>query len=124
MFPAGFEPLIPASQRSQTHVSECAATGIGAVKFPTVISCFSFLSHSETECWIQKQMILKSVKFTLHVFILLLAPLVLTSNYHPFHHTSFIHTLYQAQKLILKKLKDKVKQSRYRPGVAQRVPGS
>jgi hypothetical protein len=34
MIPAGFEPVIPASQRPQTHVSECAATGIGVVKFP------------------------------------------------------------------------------------------
>ena len=35
MFPAGFEPAIPASQRPQTHVSECAATWIGVVKFPS-----------------------------------------------------------------------------------------
>jgi hypothetical protein len=29
MFPAGFEPAIPASKHSQTHVLDRAATGIG-----------------------------------------------------------------------------------------------
>jgi hypothetical protein len=29
MLPAGFEPAIPASERPQTHVLDCAATGIG-----------------------------------------------------------------------------------------------
>ena len=36
------------------------------------------------------------------MFILLLAPLFLTSNSHPFHYTSSIRTVYQGQKLILK----------------------
>jgi len=27
--PAGFEPSIPGSERSQTHALDCAATGIG-----------------------------------------------------------------------------------------------
>jgi hypothetical protein len=30
MFPAGFKPAIPASEHSQTHVLDRAATGIGA----------------------------------------------------------------------------------------------
>ena len=30
MFPAGFEPVIPASEQPQTHALDCAATGIGA----------------------------------------------------------------------------------------------
>jgi hypothetical protein len=29
MPPAGFEPTIPASERSQTHALDCAVTGIG-----------------------------------------------------------------------------------------------
>jgi hypothetical protein len=29
MPPAGFEPAIPASERPQTHVLDCAATGMG-----------------------------------------------------------------------------------------------
>jgi hypothetical protein len=45
MFPAGFEPVIPASQRPQTRVSECATTGIGVVKFPNsnFVLLFSFV---------------------------------------------------------------------------------
>ena len=30
MSPAGFEPEIPASERSQAHALDCAATGIGS----------------------------------------------------------------------------------------------
>ena len=29
LFPAGFEPAIPASERPQTHVLDCAAAGMG-----------------------------------------------------------------------------------------------
>jgi hypothetical protein len=35
MLPAGFEPIIPASERSQTHTLDRAATGIGpSINYP------------------------------------------------------------------------------------------
>ena len=33
MFPAGFEPAVPKSERPQTHASDCAAAGIGEDSF-------------------------------------------------------------------------------------------
>jgi hypothetical protein len=31
MTPEGFEPVIPASERPQTHALDCVATGIGSI---------------------------------------------------------------------------------------------
>jgi hypothetical protein len=33
MLPAGFEPTIPASERTQNHALDRAATGVGPIKF-------------------------------------------------------------------------------------------
>jgi hypothetical protein len=38
MFPAGFEPAIPASERPQTHALDRAATGIGTFVI-TLLKC-------------------------------------------------------------------------------------
>jgi hypothetical protein len=37
MTPAGFEPIIPASERPQTHALDGAATGIGRITTETKI---------------------------------------------------------------------------------------
>jgi len=33
MFPAGFEPAVPESERPQTHALDCAADGVDADSF-------------------------------------------------------------------------------------------
>jgi hypothetical protein len=42
MFPAGFEPTIPASERPQTHALDRAATGIGSVQDNSPNYCRTF----------------------------------------------------------------------------------
>ena len=43
-----------------------------------------------------------TIKNTFRMFVLLLAPLFLTSKSHPFHYTYSIHIVYQGQNLTLK----------------------
>jgi hypothetical protein len=37
MSPAGFEPVIPANERQQTHVLDCTASDVGSNKVRSII---------------------------------------------------------------------------------------
>jgi hypothetical protein len=56
---AGFEPAIPASERPQTHVFDCAATGIGSTpevlggKPVLVVICAQQILHGQGLRWCQ-----------------------------------------------------------------------
>ena len=50
MLPAGFEPIIPASERPQTHALDRAATGIG-LKYTRLIKSMSNNTRVKKEQW-------------------------------------------------------------------------
>jgi hypothetical protein len=47
MFPAGFGPAIPASERPQTHALDRAATGIGDIIYTYIILLLLFYLYKE-----------------------------------------------------------------------------
>jgi hypothetical protein len=51
MFPAGFEPAVPESERPYTHASDCAADGIGADSFiPGSFLTSGIITSDATKC--------------------------------------------------------------------------
>jgi len=110
MTPTGFEPTIPACERPQTEVLGPATTGIGcSLKCKTVLSV-TLTAYSVILIRYSKKG--KSV------------PLQAWSGPEGSRELRFPDYMTTAQdggKVVSLK---KVNQSRYRPGVAQRVPGS
>jgi hypothetical protein len=106
MIPAGFEPAIPTNQPPETHVLECAATGIGVVKFlsSNITLLFSIVLRNGVQ--IQTLVISKSARFTVRVFILLLAPLLFGSKRDEVTgvwrklHNEKLHDLYSSPNIV------------------------
>jgi hypothetical protein len=61
---AGFEPTIPASERTQTHALDRAATGIGDLSFKDNI--FYAASHVYHEYWINSPASISQHNFYLY----------------------------------------------------------
>jgi hypothetical protein len=62
--PVGFEPVIPASERWQTHALDRAATGIDFVSYMNYMYCGTWLSGSN--CRLQKRRVQPGLTHTIH----------------------------------------------------------